>query len=179
MSPDLPPIGGDAPDRLRETLRAMIAHPDRRFRMLAMNRLLEDPPPDLATQLLTLSRDPYHGVRSVVAWALGKLRCTVASGRLRELLGDADPWVRKNAAVSLATLGATAALPDLRRLAADPDRLVRGTAVWAARRLEQAGGDAEPAETPTQDPPEADPGSPTDPGPIDPVPIDAGEGDAS
>lgn len=116
-------------------LREMLAHPDRRFRMGAMRKLLEAPPPDFEATLLALTRDGYHGVRSVAAWALGRLRARGAAGRLRELTADPDPWVRKNAMVALAAIGAREALPEILRLKRDTDRLVRGVAAWAERVL--------------------------------------------
>ncbi len=119
-------------------LREMLAHPDRRFRMGAMRKLLEAPPPDLAATLLALTRDGYHGVRSVAAWALGRIGARDAAPRLTELTADPDPWVRKNACLSLARLGAREALPEILRLKRDPDKLVRGVAAWAERTLARA-----------------------------------------
>lgn len=143
MSSDHGPIEDPDPARRLALLRGMVAHPDRRFRMLAMRKLLDAPPPDFEATLLELSRDPYHGVRSVVAWALGRMRAAQASPRLIAMLSDADPWVRKNAAVALAKLGAREAIPQLARLRRDPDRLVRGVAGWATRVI-ASGAKADP-----------------------------------
>jgi len=122
-------LGQDWTPELVRAARERARSDQQRAQAVNLMQLL-GPPAD-SQLLLELSRDPQASIRALAAYHMGLVVDPRLAERLRALIQDNDPLVRRRACEALARTGQTLPLEELQPLLTSDDRFL----AWAARRL--------------------------------------------
>lgn len=128
-------FGGCAEERARPYIEAL-SHPERQIRLEASYNLVMVGPPAVPPLLAHLQAGASDSLLYIGAQILGRIGAHDAIPFLTELLGHADPFVRREAVLALGKMGDPALLPRLdRALRQDPDAGVRAAAAQGLPNL--------------------------------------------
>ena len=120
-----------------DSIAVLLDHPNSWIRMGASHALGETGGPGAVEHLLVAVTDTAYSVVNAALVGLGRLRATEAYEQVAELTLNANPHIRKHAAMALAEMGDRRAIPKVRALAeGDADPGVRFMAKRALQKLE-------------------------------------------